>query len=78
MGEAAAGAAGRFHLEAARAGRAAAASGPVRAIAAVAVEGEVMVLVVAGGGAWAAEGGAGEGAASEGWASAGCARARAP
>ena len=67
-----------MHLEAARAGRAAAASGTVRAIAAVAVEGEGRVLVEAGGGAWAAEGGAGEGAASEGWASAGCARARAP
>ena len=59
-----------MHLEAARAGRAAAASGTVRAIAAVAVEGEVTGLVVAGG--------AGEGAASEGWASGGCARARAP
>ena len=68
-----------MHLEAARAGRAAAvASGPVRAIAAVAVEGEVMGLGVAGGGAWAAEGGAGEGAASEGSASGGSARARAP
>ena len=68
-----------MHLEATRAGRAAAAaSGTVRAIEAVASEGEVMGLGMAGGGAWAAEVGAGEGAASGGSASGVSARAQVP